>query len=80
MTSYDRIFVLPLPTVLANKGTGIVTSVPSDSPDDWMGLTSLQKLEGERVKQNLEDDWVLPFQVLGHVSLPSLAGQDRGFK
>jgi leucyl-tRNA synthetase len=32
------IHVLPLLTILMNKGTGIVTSVPSDSPDDYIAL------------------------------------------
>jgi hypothetical protein len=30
--------VLPLLTILMNKGTGIVTSVLSDSPDDYIAL------------------------------------------
>ncbi|KAK0440485.1 uncharacterized protein EV420DRAFT_1650505 [Desarmillaria tabescens] len=29
--------------VLATKGTGIVTSVASDSPDDWATVTNLKK-------------------------------------
>jgi hypothetical protein len=33
-----EIYVLPLLTILTNKGTGIVTSVPSDSPDDYIAL------------------------------------------
>ena len=33
-----QIYVLPLLTILTNKGTGIVTSVPSDSPDDYIAL------------------------------------------
>jgi leucyl-tRNA synthetase len=32
------VYVLPLLTILTNKGTGIVTSVPSDSPDDYIAL------------------------------------------
>jgi leucyl-tRNA synthetase len=28
-------------TISMNKGTGIVTSVPSDSPDDWAALRDL---------------------------------------
>ncbi len=35
---HERIHVLPLLTILTNKGTGIVTSVPSDSPDDYTAL------------------------------------------
>ena len=30
-----------------NRGTGIVTSVPSDAPDDWMALRDLQRDEDQ---------------------------------
>jgi leucyl-tRNA synthetase len=36
--THQTIYVLPLLTILTNKGTGIVTSVPSDSPDDFIAL------------------------------------------
>lgn len=35
---HEKIYVLPLLTVSTAKGTGVVTSVPSDAPDDYMGL------------------------------------------
>ena len=35
--------VLPAPFCDPDKGTGIVTSVPSDAPDDWMGLVDLRE-------------------------------------
>lgn len=35
---HDVVYVLPLLTILMNKGTGIVTSVPSDAPDDYAAL------------------------------------------
>ena len=35
---HERIYVLPLLTILMTKGTGVVTSVPSDSPADYMAL------------------------------------------
>ncbi|PHH86640.1 hypothetical protein CDD83_9937 [Cordyceps sp. RAO-2017] len=35
--------VLPMETVLPTKGTGVVTSVPSDSPDDYATLAELTK-------------------------------------
>ena len=40
-TPHDRIFVLPLLTISMGKGTGVVTSVPSDSPDDYRALQVL---------------------------------------
>ena len=35
--------VLPMESVVATKGTGVVTSVPSDSPDDYATVTDLAK-------------------------------------
>ncbi|KAJ2792778.1 cytosolic leucyl tRNA synthetase, partial [Coemansia helicoidea] len=39
----DGVYVLPMENVLATKGTGVVTSVPSDSPDDYAALRDLKK-------------------------------------
>ncbi|TEB21473.1 leucine-tRNA ligase [Coprinellus micaceus] len=38
-----EVYVLPMENVLATKGTGVVTSVPSDSPDDYQTLLDLRK-------------------------------------
>ncbi|KAH9948478.1 leucine-tRNA ligase [Amylocystis lapponica] len=38
-----EVYVLPMDNVLATKGTGVVTSVPSDSPDDFATVTDLRK-------------------------------------
>lgn len=35
--------ILPMESVLANKGTGVVTCVPSDSPDDYATIRELAK-------------------------------------
>ena len=35
--------ILPMDSVLPTKGTGVVTSVPSDSPDDYATVTDLAK-------------------------------------
>ena len=42
LTTYDKIYTLPMLTVKENKGTGVVTSVPSDAPDDYAALRDLQ--------------------------------------
>ena len=60
---YERIYVLPLLTILTNKGTGVVTSVPSDSPDDYAALTDLKKKPKLREKFGVKDEWVLPYEV-----------------
>ncbi|KAK7441730.1 cytosolic leucyl tRNA synthetase [Stygiomarasmius scandens] len=38
-----EVYVLPMDNVLPTKGTGVVTSVPSDSPDDYQTLMDLRK-------------------------------------
>ena len=40
--AYIRIYTLPLLTISMGKGTGVVTSVPSDSPDDYRALMDLK--------------------------------------
>lgn len=39
----EGVRVLPMETVLPTKGTGVVTSVPSDSPDDFATVSDLAK-------------------------------------
>ncbi|KIJ61224.1 hypothetical protein HYDPIDRAFT_183337 [Hydnomerulius pinastri MD-312] len=38
-----EVYVLPMESVKASKGTGVVTSVPSDSPDDYTTTQDLRK-------------------------------------
>ncbi|KAL8765664.1 MAG: hypothetical protein Q9209_007344 [Squamulea sp. 1 TL-2023] len=39
----EGVRILPMDTVSPTKGTGVVTSVPSDSPDDYAMVTDLAK-------------------------------------
>ena len=41
MTSYDHVYVLPLPSISMVKGTAVVTSVPSDAPHDFAMMRDL---------------------------------------
>lgn len=41
LTTYDQIYVWPMFSIDMNKGTGVVTSVPSDAPDDYAVLIDL---------------------------------------
>lgn len=55
LTPYDELRILPMETVLATKGTGVVTCVPSGSPDDY--ITS-KDLANKPEYYGIEKEWV----------------------
>ena len=55
----DRdVIVLPSKFCDPDIGTGIVTSVPSDAPIDWIALYDLQRSKEECEKYNLDFDFI----------------------
>lgn len=55
---YPKVYTLPMEKVLADKGTGVVTSVPSDSPDDYITMMDLIK---KKDYYQIQAHWVEPF-------------------
>ncbi|ODV88290.1 hypothetical protein CANARDRAFT_26445 [[Candida] arabinofermentans NRRL YB-2248] len=56
LANYKELRILPMETVLETKGTGVVTCVPSDSPDDYVTTRDLyNKPEYYGIKQ----EWVV---------------------
>lgn len=51
---HKHIPILPSRFIDQDKGTGIVTSVPSDAPDDWVALRDLQRDENVMKEFSLE--------------------------
>ncbi|XP_076046408.1 leucyl-tRNA synthetase [Oratosquilla oratoria] len=58
LTSHNVIYTLPMLTVKEDKGTGVVTSVPSDSPDDYAALTDIKNKPALRAKFGITDEMV----------------------
>lgn len=56
LTSYERIYCYPMKSISMNKGTGVVTSVPSDSPDDFAALRDLKNKKPMRDMYRLTDE------------------------
>lgn len=56
LSEYGHVRILPMETVKATKGTGVVTSVPSDSPDDYATTMDLAK---KAEYYGINKDWVI---------------------
>lgn len=72
LSPYDTIYTLPMSTITESKGTGVVMSVPSDSPDDYINFTQLVNKPEYRAKLGVKDEWVLPFAMLPIIDIPEL--------
>lgn len=69
--TYDVVYTLPLLTISMGKGTGVVTSVPSDAPDDYAALRDLQQDAEARAKYGLTEEMV-NFDVVEIIDIPGL--------
>lgn len=70
--TFEKLYVLPLLTISMDKGTGIVTSVPSDAPDDYIALKDLRESEELRNKYYISLEMVAPFDPVPIIDIPDI--------
>ncbi|BAU00433.1 hypothetical protein LR48_Vigan06g012600 [Vigna angularis] len=71
----EVIYALPMLSILMDKGTGIVTSVPSDAPDDYMALHDLKAKPAFREKYGIKDEWVMPIEIVPIIEIPQFGNK-----
>eukprot|EP01029_Cantina_marsupialis_P029100 TRINITY_DN779796_c0_g1_i1.p1 TRINITY_DN779796_c0_g1~~TRINITY_DN779796_c0_g1_i1.p1 ORF type:complete len:2023 (-),score=836.43 TRINITY_DN779796_c0_g1_i1:182-6250(-) len=71
---YERIYTLPLMTIKMSKGTGVVTSVPSDAPADYAALRDLKEKPALREKFGITEEMV-NFDVVEIIEIPEFGKQ-----
>ncbi len=74
LSCYATVYTLPLLTISMKKGTGVVTSVPSDAPDDFAALRDLQQKPALREKYGLTEAMVA-FPVVEIIDIPGYGRQ-----
>eukprot|EP00546_Thalassionema_frauenfeldii_P005011 CAMPEP_0178907892 /NCGR_PEP_ID=MMETSP0786-20121207/7620_1 /TAXON_ID=186022 /ORGANISM="Thalassionema frauenfeldii, Strain CCMP 1798" /LENGTH=1259 /DNA_ID=CAMNT_0020579735 /DNA_START=115 /DNA_END=3894 /DNA_ORIENTATION=- len=69
-TPYDVIYTLPLLTISMTKGTGVVTSVPSDAPDDYAALRDMQTKPELREQYGITEEMVAGYDPIPILRIP----------
>lgn len=72
LATYEKVYLFPMLSISMEKGTGIVTSVPSDAPADWVNLKDLKNKPEWRKKWGLTDEMVLPYEPIPILDVPEL--------
>ena len=77
LSVYKEVYLFPMETISMNKGTGIVTSVPSDSPDDYINLLMFKKNEILRKKWGITPEMIFePVHIITLEGFSGLAAKD----
>ncbi|OMJ77850.1 hypothetical protein SteCoe_22485 [Stentor coeruleus] len=71
LSKYETVYSLPMLSISMNKGTGIVTSVPGDSPDDYAALCDLQKKPQLREKYGISEE-MINYEAVPIINIPSI--------
>ncbi|KAL6050311.1 leucine--tRNA ligase, variant 2 [Balamuthia mandrillaris] len=72
LAQYPVVYTLPMKTISTTKATGVVTSVPSDAPDDYAALMDLKKKQYNRDEYGVKEEWVMPFEPVPIIEIPGV--------
>jgi len=77
LSIYKEVYLFPMETISMNKGSGIVTSVPSDSPDDYINLMMFKNDEKVRQKWGITNEMIFePVHIIKLEGFSDLAAKD----
>jgi len=77
LSVHKEVYLFPMETISMTKGTGIVTSVPSDSPDDYINLLTFKNDEKLRKKWGITPEMIFePVHILNLEGFSGLAAKD----
>ena len=77
LSIYKEVYLFPMETISMSKGTGIVTSVPSDSPDDYINLLNFKNDEKLRKKWGITPEMIFdPVHIITLEGFSGLAAKD----
>lgn len=83
LSHYETVYTLPMTIIKEDNGTGVVISVPSDSPDDYAAFMNIKKDVNLRKKYSIDDFMILPYNPVeiiqlepyGRLSAPTICHQ-----
>ena len=77
LSIHKEVYLFPMETISMSKGTGIVTSVPSDSPDDYINLLNFKTNEKLRNKWGITPEMIFePVHIINLEGFSGLAAKD----
>lgn len=78
LTKYEKVYTLPLLTISMSKGTGVVTSVPSDSPNDYAALMDYKTSKEMREKYGINEEWIKDYEPIPIIDIPAEESKEPG--
>ena len=77
LSVYQEVYLFPMETISMTKGTGIVTSVPSDSPDDYINLLMFKENPKLRKKWGITEEMIFdPVHIINLEGFSDLPARD----